>query len=94
MAWHAKGMEKIVVIGAGIMGASLAYALAGAGREVVVVDAALPASGASGRSFGWINASLFLSRAHFDLRLAGIAAHRRLKAALPGPALHRFCGCT
>ena len=75
------------------MGASLAYALAGAGagREVVVVDAALPASGASGRSFGWINASFFLSRAHFDLRLAGIEAHRRLMRDLPG--LHRWGGC-
>ena len=53
-------MEKIVVIGAWIMGASLAYALAGTGRDVV--DGGLPASGASGRSFGWINASFFLSR--------------------------------
>jgi glycine/D-amino acid oxidase-like deaminating enzyme len=84
-------MEKIVVIGAGIMGASLAWALAGAGRDVMVVEAGLPAGGASGRSFGWINASFHLSRAHFDLRLAGIAAHRRLMAALPG--LHRFDGC-
>ena len=84
-------MEKIVVIGAGIMGASLAWALAGAGRDVTVVDAGLPASGASGRSFGWINASFHLSRAHYDLRLAGIEAHRRLIHHLPGP--HLFKGC-
>ena len=84
-------MEKIVVICAGIMGASLAWALAGAGCEVTVVEAGLPAGGASGRSFGWINASFYLSRAHFDLRLAGIEAHLRLMRDLPG--LHRFDGC-
>lgn len=84
-------MEKIIVIGAGLIGASLAYELARKGREVTVIEADLPAGQASGRSFGWINASFSLSEAHFALRVAGMAAHRRLAQALPG--LHCASGC-
>lgn len=84
-------MEKIVIIGAGIIGASLAFELARRGRAVTVVEAGLTAQAASGRSFGWINASFSLSEAHFALRVAGMAAHERLARALPG--LHRTSGC-
>lgn len=84
-------MEKIIIIGAGIIGASLAFELARQGRSVTVVEAGLPAQAASGRSFGWINASFALSEAHFALRVAGMAAHERLSRALPG--LHRCSGC-
>lgn len=84
-------MEKIVIIGAGIIGAALAFDLARKGRAVTVVEAGLPASAASGRSFGWINASFSLSEAHFRLRVAGMAAHERLAKAVPG--FHRTSGC-
>lgn len=84
-------MEKIIIIGAGLIGANLAFQLAGQGREVTLIEAGLPASAASGRSFGWINASFALSEAHFALRLAGMVAHDRLARALPG--LHRPSGC-
>lgn len=84
-------MEKIIVIGAGLIGASIAYELTRKGREVTVVEAGLPAGAASGRSFGWINASFSLNEAHFALRVAGMEAHRRLAEALPG--LCRPCGC-
>ena len=46
-------MEKIIVIGAGLIGASVAFELARRGRQVTVVEAGLPAAMASGRSFGW-----------------------------------------
>ena len=84
-------MEKIIVIGAGLIGASIAYELARKGCEVTVVEAGLPAGAASGRSFGWINASFALNEAHFALRVAGMAAHERLARDLPG--LHRRSGC-
>ncbi|MEU4227009.1 FAD-dependent oxidoreductase [Nonomuraea sp. NPDC026600] len=46
-----------LVVGAGIVGASSAYHLARAGRQVVVVDALNgPAEGSTGRSFGSIRA--------------------------------------
>lgn len=84
-------MEKIVIIGAGLVGASLAFQLARLGRSVTVIEAGLPAGEASGRSFGWINASFALNDAHFALRLAGMAAHQRLAQVLPGH--HRASGC-
>ena len=52
-----KGEERgVVVVGGGIVGASIAYHLAGRGVRVTVVDGAAPGSGASGHSFAWINA--------------------------------------
>jgi D-hydroxyproline dehydrogenase subunit beta len=84
-------MEKIVIIGAGLIGAALAFRLSREGAAVTVVEAGLPAQAASGRSFGWINASYSLSDQHFALRLAGMEAHRRLADQLPGH--HQTNGC-
>ncbi len=71
-------MHRILIIGAGLVGASLAFRLARTGADVTIIDAAQPASAATGASFGWINASFFHSQAHFNLRAAAIAAHHRL----------------
>jgi len=77
---------KILILGAGLLGASLAYRLTQAGCTVTVVEAATPASGASGASFGWINASFYLTPHHHHLRAAAIAAHHRLTTDLGTPA--------
>jgi len=69
--------QRIVVIGAGVVGAAIANQLAQAGHHVTVVDKGGPANQASGRSFGWINASFFVDDAHFRLRAAGIETWRR-----------------
>lgn len=69
--------QRIVVIGAGVIGAAIANQLAQAGHRVTVVDRVGPAGDASGRSFGWINASFFADEAHFRLRAAGIETWRR-----------------
>ncbi len=74
---------KVLIIGAGILGASLSYRLSRAGAEVTVLEADQPASAASGRSFGWINASFYADAAHHALRVAAMAAHHRLAADLP-----------
>ncbi|WP_333867294.1 NAD(P)/FAD-dependent oxidoreductase [Cypionkella sp.] len=78
---------KILIIGAGLLGASLAFRLARAGGEVTVIEAARPASAASGRSFGWINASFYADAAHHRLRAEAMRAHHRLQRemALPAP---------
>lgn len=78
--------QKIIIVGAGIIGASLAFHLARAGAEVTVVEATQPASAATGRSFGWINASFYANPAHHRLRVASMQAWRRQQAALPDPA--------
>ena len=80
---------RVIIVGAGIVGASVAWQLAQRGAEVVVLDAAQVAAGASGCSFGWINASFYLDSAHHALRVAGMAAWRRADAeASLGDALN------
>ena len=80
-----------VVLGAGIIGAAIAHRLARRGARVTVIDAGLAAHGASGRSFGWINASFYLTPAHFHLRHAAMAAHRALAVELDLPTLPPGC---
>ena len=46
---------RVVVVGAGIVGASIAFHLSRRGANVTVLDKARPGSGASGHSFAWIN---------------------------------------
>lgn len=84
--------RSIIVIGAGIIGASVAWHLARSGAAVTVLDAGLAGTGASGRSFGWLNASFHLNAAHFRLRNEGIAAWHRLEAAVPGLGI-QWNGC-
>ncbi|MCB1344515.1 MAG: FAD-binding oxidoreductase, partial [Rhodobacteraceae bacterium] len=76
--------RHVVIVGAGIIGAAIAFRLSQGGARVTVVEGALPASGASGRSFGWINASFSLNEDHFLLRVAALTAHHALAADL-GP---------
>ena len=68
----------ILILGAGIMGAALAHHLSSLGGRVTVLEAGLPAHAATGRSFGWVNASFFLTEAHFHLRHAAMQAHQAL----------------
>lgn len=44
----------VVVVGAGIVGAAVAYHAAAAGARVIVLDTSRPASGVTGVSFAWI----------------------------------------
>lgn len=81
--------QKILVIGAGIIGANIAYALQRSGAEVTVVDSG--GASATQSSFGWINASFFLDHDHFQLRSASIAAYRDLSQELS--LLVNWSGC-
>ena len=49
--------DRVVVVGAGIVGSSIAYHLTKMGAEVTVIERDQPAAHASGKSFAWINAS-------------------------------------
>lgn len=83
---------QVVIIGAGIVGASLAFALSQRGADVCVIDGQTPASGATGHSFGWVNASFHADKAHFELRAEGIASYRRLVGVLNTPSIE-WAGC-
>lgn len=76
--------KRVIVIGAGIVGASLAYHLATQGAKVTVVEAEGIASGVTGSSFAWINTSHDEPDPIAPLRGAAIQEYRRLETQLPG----------
>jgi glycine/D-amino acid oxidase-like deaminating enzyme len=71
-------MIKTIVIGAGVMGASVAYRLAEAGASVMVLEATRIGGGTSGISFAWTNAHKKPPKAYHDLNVAGMKAHAAL----------------
>ncbi|MFE0150265.1 NAD(P)/FAD-dependent oxidoreductase [Nonomuraea sp. NPDC059007] len=73
----------IVVAGAGIIGASLAYHLAGRGRPVTLIDAGLPGSGVTRASFAWIGRSVAGDSPSAPLRSLALEEYRRLETELP-----------
>lgn len=74
---------QIVVVGAGIIGASIAWHLAAAGAGVTVIDAGEAGGVATPRSFAWINASAGNPEPYFRLRIRAMAEWRRLASAVP-----------
>ena len=77
--------DRVLIAGAGIVGASIACHLAKRGAQVTVLERSQPAAGASGKSFGWINATFSKRpRAYFELNMLGMAGWRRLESELDG----------
>ena len=76
--------KRVMVIGAGIVGASLAYHLADRGAQVILLEAEDIASGVTGRSFAWINTTHDGPDPIASLRGAAIQEYRRLETELPG----------
>ena len=68
---------NVVVIGAGIIGSSVAYHLAEAGCSVKVVDSKGVAGGATRASFAWLNSNAKQPRNYHDLNVAGMQEHKR-----------------
>lgn len=71
-------MTDIVVIGGGIIGASVTYRLARAGARVTLLEAGSLAGGTSGASFAWLNANNKPPLAYHILNTGGMAEHRLL----------------
>jgi glycine/D-amino acid oxidase-like deaminating enzyme len=86
-------MSDVVVIGAGVLGASTAFRLAEAGFRVTILEAGRVGAGTSGISFAWINANGKPPRPYHDLNVAGLRAHYALRQEFPStPWLHEG-GC-
>jgi glycine/D-amino acid oxidase-like deaminating enzyme len=83
---------RCVVIGAGIMGASVAARLAAAGQHVTLLDQDKPGRATSRWSFAWINSNDKAPRHYHDLNHAGIRAWAELAPDLDGAAWHRPVG--
>ena len=78
----AEGLH-VVVAGAGIVGASIAYHLAKSGANVTVIDRQGPATNASRASFAWINATWSKQpRSYHALNQKGVARWKELQAEL------------
>ena len=79
---------KVAIVGAGIVGSSVAYRLSEGGAEVVLIDGAEPGSGTTSTSFAWVNANNKLPREYFELNAAGMREHERLRDEIGGDWLH------
>ncbi|WP_330176613.1 FAD-binding oxidoreductase [Streptomyces sp. NBC_01498] len=86
-------MSAVVVVGAGIVGSSVAYHLARRGVPVTLIERGpAPAAGVTGASFAWIGGA----GGHWpggarDLREYVLADYRRLEGELPHVTVRR-CG--
>jgi D-hydroxyproline dehydrogenase subunit beta len=84
--------RRCVVIGAGILGASVAARLAAAGLRVTLLDQDQPGRATSRWSFAWINSNDKGPRPYHDLNHAGIMAWAELAPDLDGDAWYRPVG--
>ena len=75
---------SVIIAGAGIVGATLAYHLASAGASVTIIERSRPASGVTARSFAWINVIHCNAPDIARLRNLAIADYRRLERELHG----------
>jgi glycine/D-amino acid oxidase-like deaminating enzyme len=69
---------RVIVIGAGVVGAAVAAGLTRRGAEVTVLDAGRPGAGTTATSFAWVNANKKDPLPYFELNNAGVAAHHAL----------------
>lgn len=75
----------IIIVGAGIVGASLAYHLASKNVRVTLIDGARgPARDATEKSFAWITAGHNTIETHFNFKQQAIADWHRLEDELRG----------
>lgn len=83
---RAKPSIKIVVAGAGIVGASIAYHLAKAGASVTIIDKQGPATHASRGTFAWVNATWAKQPRHYhEFNQQGLANWHSLQKELDIP---------
>jgi glycine/D-amino acid oxidase-like deaminating enzyme len=75
---------EVVVVGAGCVGANVAYRLAQRGARVTVLDAGPPGGGTSSASFAWTNSFGKTPRDYHDLNVASMDEHAALVKELGG----------
>jgi len=84
--------RRCVVIGAGLLGVSIAARLAAAGMSVTLLDQDEPGRGTSRWSFAWVNSNDKGPKPYHDLNHAGLRAWAELAPGLDGAAWYRPVG--
>ncbi|MFM0596922.1 MULTISPECIES: NAD(P)/FAD-dependent oxidoreductase [Paraburkholderia] len=79
IASAARANDSVIVIGSGVMGASIAYHLSRRGANVTLLEKDAPASGTSRNSFAWLNANNKTPYSYYALNYEGILGWRRLQ---------------
>ena len=74
--------RSVAVIGAGIMGAAIAWRLARRGVQVTLLDKGKPGHGASSHSFAWINAGAKEPVGYHDLNRRSLEMWARFATAI------------
>jgi glycine/D-amino acid oxidase-like deaminating enzyme len=72
---------KIAIIGAGIIGVSIAAEAAARGADVTLIDKEAPGSGTSSITYAWVNSNGKEPESYYELNRAGLEAHYRLAGA-------------
>ena len=83
--------KRVLVVGAGIIGASIAWHLVKAGCAVTVVDTGDGGGVATRNSFAWINASWSNPETYFHFRRRSMEGWRRLERDVAGVSVD-WCG--
>jgi glycine/D-amino acid oxidase-like deaminating enzyme len=71
----------VLIVGAGVIGCSLAHELTRRGATVTVIDAAEVLSGTSSATFAWVNANNKPPAEYQQLNVLGLRAHERARQA-------------
>lgn len=79
---------RVVVIGAGVIGACVALRCAQAGAKVTIVERQFPGAGTSGNSFASLGSFAQLPRHFHELHVRSFAEHVALARELDGDWLH------
>lgn len=75
---------KVIIVGAGVLGVSVARQLAVAGEDVLLLDQRGAGTGTTATTFAWTNSSRKPDPDYHRLNLAGMEEHTRLAAQLDG----------
>ncbi|MFD8819441.1 NAD(P)/FAD-dependent oxidoreductase [Streptomyces sp. NPDC059627] len=75
---------KVIIVGAGVLGVSVARQLAVAGEDVLLLDQRGAGTGTTATTFAWTNSSRKPDPDYHRLNLAGMAEHTRLAGQLRG----------
>ncbi|MYW97412.1 FAD-binding oxidoreductase [Amycolatopsis rubida] len=70
---------SIAVVGAGVVGLSVARSLSAAGAEVTIFERDRIGAGTSSGTFAWVNSNGKSPDSYYELNLAGMREHERLQ---------------